>query len=409
MKKFCLITSVFAPYNKGGAETVVNNIVSGFKKNNQDVFVITAGEFNGFKSLWPRKFMENNLVIYRFYPLNIFSYLNINRYGNKPFWRLIWHGFDMFNLHSYFVIKHILKQEKPEVVMTHMLKGIGYLTVRAIKNLGIKNIHTLHEVQLATPSGLILKGEENSWQHNFFLTKLYQTFNRWLFNSPDVVISSSKFLLDFYNQRIFFPHSKKIILTNPVNISIENQSRQSDLKDRNKKGFNFLFLGQVEKYKGILLLINVFKKLLNETPATENLKLIVVGAGSALNEAKQLAAHNPQIEFMGYVPNQELGRIFSLANATVVPSLCYENSPTVIFESLSYRVPVLAARIGGIEFIKDDYNGFTFEAGDENDLLKILKFAWQNKNRLTELFDQARESVKEIGVENYIKKLEDLI
>ena len=406
MKKFCLITSVFAPYNKGGAETVVNNIVAGFKKDNQDIFVITSGEFQGLKSFWPRKYLENGLTIYRFYPLNIFSYLNINNYGKKHFWRLIWHGFDMFNLHSYFMIKRILKQEKPEVVMTHMLKGIGYLTCRAVKSLRIKNIHTLHEVQLATPSGLILKGEENSWQHNFFLTKLYQLFNRWLFKSPDIIISSSKFLLDFYNQRNFFPHSKKIILTNPVNIKIQDDK---NIKAKDYNNFNFLFLGQIEKYKGVLLLINVFKKMLKETSGLEKRKLIIVGVGSALREAQQLAGNNSQIEFMGYVPNQELGQIFALADATVVPSLCYENSPTVIFESLSYGVPVLAARIGGIEFIKDDYNGFTFEAGDEADLLRVLKFALQNKNRLIEFFDQARESVKEIGVESYIKKLEELI
>jgi len=406
MKKFCLITSVFAPYNKGGAETVVNNIVAGFKKDNQDIFVITSGEFQGLKSFWPRKYLENGLTIYRFYPLNIFSYLNINNYGKKHFWRLIWHGFDMFNLHSYFMIKRILKQEKPEVVMTHMLKGIGYLTCRAVKSLRIKNIHTLHEVQLATPSGLILKGEENSWQHNFFLTKFYQLFNRWLFKSPDIIISSSKFLLDFYNQRNFFPHSKKIILTNPVNIKIQDDK---NIKAKDYNNFNFLFLGQIEKYKGILLLINVFKKMLKETSGLEKRKLIIVGVGSALREAQQLAGNNSQIEFMGYVPNQELGQIFALADATVVPSLCYENSPTVIFESLSYGVPVLAARIGGIEFIKDDYNGFTFEAGDEADLLKILKFVLQNKNRLAELSLNCCESVKEIGVENYIKKLEELI
>jgi len=408
-QKFCLITSVFAPYNKGGAETVVNNIVNGFKKNNQDIFVITTSEFKGLKSLWPKKYVENGLIIYRFYPLNIFSYLNINKYTQCGFCRLIWHGLDMFNLHSYFIVKKILKNEKPDIVMTHMLKGVGYLTVRAIKKLKIKNIHTLHEVQLATPSGLILKGEENSWQHNFFLTKLYQTFNRRLFNSPDIVVSSSKFLLDFYNQRNFFPKSQKVILTNPVNIKINNQELGIWKNQKNNSAFAFLFLGQIEKYKGILLLIKVFKQLLKEIERQQDVKLVVVGVGSALNEAKTLANNISSIEFRGYVQNQELGKIFAKADATVVSSLCYENSPTVIFESLSYGVPVLAARIGGIEFIKDDYNGFTFEAGDEADLLKILKFVLQNKKRLAELTNNARESAEEIGVENYIKKLQELI
>lgn len=405
MSKICLITAVFSPYTKGGAEVVVNNIVNGFKDRNQEIFVITIEEFKGWRSLWPKKYCENNILIYRFYPLNLFSFININKYASRPFWRLIWHGLDMFNVHSYLVIKYILRQEKPTVVMTHMLKGIGYLTCRAIKKLKIKNIHTLHEVQLATPSGLILKGEENSWQHTCFITKLYQSFNRWLFNSPEIVISSSKFLLNFYNQRNFFPDSKKIILTNPVNLPTVNFLPAN----HNSEEFNFLFLGQVEAYKGILLLINVFKKLALEINNETKIFLNIVGSGSGLEAAQKLANNHPQINFMGYVANNKLGEIFSKTHATVVTSLCYENSPTVIFESLAYGVPVLAARIGGIEFIKDDYNGFTFEAGDEKDLLRVLKFALQNKNRLAELSSNCRESVKEIGIENYIKNLEELI
>ncbi|GEM_PF-84841 len=426
-KHICLITSVFAPYTKGGAETVVNNIVKGFKKTNHKIFIITICEFKNLRSLLPKKTIENNLIIYRFYPLNLFSYLNINKYAHRPFLRLFWHAFDMFNLHSYWVIKYILKKEKPEVSMTHMLKGVGYLTCRAIKKCKVKNIHTLHEVQLATPSGLILKNEENSWQHNFFLTKLYQIYNRWAFNNPEIIISSSKFLLEFYNQRRFFPKSKKIILTNPINIKTLKSSfakpacrqgratadRHQNIKTfaniANDNKFTFLFLGQVEKYKGVLFLINVFKKLLSEQNNNKNINLLIAGTGTALDEAKKLASDCSQIIFKGYIPNSELNTIFVQTNATIVSSLCYENSPTVIFESLSNGVPVLAARIGGIEFIKDDFNGFTFEAGDTEDLLKILKFSLQNKKQLANMSTNCVESVKEIGVEKYIKKLEKLI
>jgi len=404
-QKICLITSIFSPYTRGGAETVVKNIVAEFKNKNYEIIIITICPYQKISSLWPKKTSENGLTIYRFYPLNIFSYLNINHYQNHAFWRLLWHGFDMFNLHSYFIIKKILRSERPPVVMTHVLKGIGYLTCRAIKSLGIKNIHTLHDVQLYTPSGLILKGLENSWQHTFFLTRLFRWINRLLLNNPDVVISSSKFLIDFYASKKFFPRSQKIILTNPINIKTTAKTHEISLK----QDFTFLFVGQIEKYKGVLLLINVFQKLSATLMANEKINLIVVGTGNALNEAKQLANHNQNIIFKGYLPNLELKIIFESTNVTVVPSLCYENSPTVIFESLSYGVPVLAARIGGIEFIKDNYNGFTFEAGDEADLLKIMKFCLTNKKQLAEMSTNCQASINNIGVENYVKKLEELI
>ena len=406
-QKICLITSIFFPYTRGGAETVVNNIVQGLKERGYQVIVITISPFKGLGSLWPRKYYHNGIVIYRFFPLNLFSYLNINRYENLPWLRIIWHGLDMFNLHSFLMVKHILKKEKPQIVMTHMLKGVGYLTPLAIKLARIKHIHTLHEVQLITPSGLILKGKEGSWQHKGILTRLYQFFTRLLFNSPSIVISSSKFLSDFHNSHNFFPYSKKIILTNPI---IINKTEKEGLKKKQNKLFSFLFLGQIEEHKGILLLIKVFKKLKREVgDKLGEFELLIVGQGSAMKKAKTLAGKEESIKFLGYIPNFELNKIFVQVDVTVVPSLCYENSPTVIFESLSYGIPVLAARIGGIEFIKDNYNGFTFEAGDADDLLKILKFSLENKDKLKNMSENAKKSVEQIGIGKYIQKLEKLI
>lgn len=401
-KKICLITSIYDPYTRGGAESVVKNIVHGFQKTKHEVFVVTLGPWHGLKSLWPKLTRENNVNIYRFYSLNLFSYLNINNYKKQPWLRLIWHGLDMFNLHSYLVVKHILNKEKPNVVMTHIVKGIGYLTCRAVKSCKIKNIHTLHSVSLATPTGLIIKNKENYWQHTFFLTKLFQFFTKKLFNSPDIIISSSNFLLDFYSRKNYFPKSKKIVLTNPVNALGHPQG----VTDKNE--FNFLFLGQIEEYKGVLLLINVFKKLIKELPS-EKIELIIAGTGSILNQAQLAAGDNPHIQILGYVQHHQLDKIFSKTSALIIPSLCYENSPTVIFESLASGIPVLAARIGGIEFIRDGYNGFTFEAGDEQDLLRVMKFVLQNKTQLTAMRTNCLQSVKNIGVENYIKKIEELI
>ena len=68
---------------------------------------------------------------------------------------------------------------------------------RYAKNLILKHIHTIHDVQLSVPSGRIITGEEDSWQSSGFLTRMYQALNRWIFNSPAVVISASDFLLDF--------------------------------------------------------------------------------------------------------------------------------------------------------------------------------------------------------------------
>src|SRR3989344_6678796 len=123
MAKICLIHSLYNPYKRGGAEVVVEIIIRELLKLGHEVVLITIGRKEGIQR-------DGKLTIYRIKPLNVFSFLDINE---RPVWlRLFWHPIDVFNLNSYFKVKKILQNEKPAVVMTHNLKGMGYLIPRAI-------------------------------------------------------------------------------------------------------------------------------------------------------------------------------------------------------------------------------------------------------------------------------------
>ena len=104
-------------------------------------------------------------------------------------------------------IKYLLSINKFAKITTAIL--IKTVIIPEIKKSGIKHIHTLHDVQLSTPSGLIIYSKENSLEQRIFLRKWYETLCRWLFGSPDIVISPSKWLLDFYTEKGFFEKSKK--------------------------------------------------------------------------------------------------------------------------------------------------------------------------------------------------------
>jgi glycosyltransferase involved in cell wall biosynthesis len=62
-----------------------------------------------------------------------------------------------------------------------------------------------------------------------------------------------------------------------------------------------------------------------------------------------------------------------------VPSLWWENSPLVVLRSLAQDVPVITSNLGGlIEIVKEGENGFTFEAGNAEDLATILRKIGEN-------------------------------
>ena len=298
-------------------------------------------------------------------------------------WRLLWLGIDMFNLPQARVVKNILLKENPDRVHTHNLRGISYLLCRIIKRLKIQHYHTLHDIQLVYPSGLLVKKSskyrEDKFYNNFFLRTWYEKINKKLFNSPDKVISPSRWLMDFYASRGFFKKSKKIVRPPVLPINY----KYLDLKLNISRGetLKLLYVGQIEEHKGIVFLVQALKRLKIEDL---RFKIEIIGTGVAEDKIIKLIDGDERFKIYGHVPQTEIGKYYKDADITVVPSLTYENAPTVIFESFVFGTPVLASNIGGIpEFIevgKTDpprlapgKTGWLFDAGDEGDFIeKIL-------------------------------------
>ncbi|MBU1164109.1 glycosyltransferase [Patescibacteria group bacterium] len=379
--KVCLINSLYKPFLRGGAEVVVENIARGLAHQGDHVVLITLGVKDEVEEI-------DGIKIYRIASRNIFSFIDIN---SKPFLlRLPWHVIDMLNIFSARAVTKILQKENPEIVFTHNIKGLSYLIPRTIKKLGIKHVHTIHDVQLSVPSGLMIKGQENLT----ILIRLYQNLTKILFGSPSIVISPSKWLMDFYQSMGFFKKSTKIVLPNPI---VATEQVESNNVEQNK--INFLFLGQVEKQKGIIFLVEVFKKL---DPKLYHLN--IAGEGSMVMEVGQKTKHNNNIHILGKIQQEDLSSTFSQNDLLIMPSLCYENSPMVIGEALSHGVPVIATNIGGAaELIKTGLNGYMFEPGDEQGLLELLKSI--NKDKLTSLKKQARSSVENYSLQHYLNKI----
>ncbi|MBI4281829.1 glycosyltransferase family 4 protein [Candidatus Uhrbacteria bacterium] len=382
--KIFLINNLYPPYTRGGAERVVKTIAQELRRQKHDVRVITTvpSWSVNMKALvsggWIRETVDG-ITVYRIATANLFPYWTIGKHN--ALLRLLWHVFDLFAFETASILKRLLKQEKPDVVMTHNLMGLGFLIPRTIRRSGIRQIHTVHDVQLAVPSGLITVGRRPSFIVMAGL-QLYERLLRWLIGSPNVVVSPSQWLLDFYTERGFFSQSKKIVLSNPVLSVIASPAKQStkiatarhDVDPRNDSStIRFLYVGQLEEHKGIVFLIETFKNL--------QLRLDIIGTGSLLQKIKKITAGDPRITVHGAVPHEKLSEFYANADALIVPSLVHENAPTVIFEALAHGVPVIASRVGGIpEFVRDGENGWLFDAGNSDALTKALQTAMEKKS-----------------------------
>jgi len=359
--KICLINNLFGTYSRGGAERIVEKIENGLKEKGHSVFVISTS---------PKKDeIQGNIY---------FLKSCFNNLDKIPFvFRFFYHIWDGFNFINYFKIKTILKKENPDIVMTHNLKGIGFLIPSLINKLGTKHIHTIHDITLLHPSGLMFYKKEGII--NTLHAKIYQFLNKALFKSPEVVVSPSKWLIDLHLKKGFFPKSNKKIIPN---FFIENKFKKENSKFQipNSK-YKFLYVGQIEGHKGVDVLVKAFGVAL-EHALEHALELTIIGSGSRINKIKELAQGKEEIKILGRVENKEILQFIKDFDYLVVPSICYENSPTVIYEAIKADLLVIASKIGGIPELIEKYGGLMFEPGNSDDLAQKIINATQNYKNL---------------------------
>ena len=200
------------------------------------------------------------------------------------------------------------------------------------------------------------------------------TVCRLLFGSPDTVVSPSKWLLGMHEDRGFFKGSEKEVMPNSI--------PPTPLTKGGAGGFfRFLYVGQIEEHKGVLFLIKTFKKAVSaHAGSLQNTELLIVGDGSKMEEAKKNAAENENIKFLGRKNKEEVLEIMRQSDCLVVPSLCYENSPTVIYEAFAVGLPVMGANLGGIPELLGGGRGILFRTGDADDLAEKMRWAMGNSN-----------------------------
>jgi len=345
-------------YERGGAEMVVRQQLQGFLSQGQEVVLIVTETETGLTARLRAETEKNDpggRVPYRLYAL-------ASRFGrladHSPCYRLSWQIVNLCNWRKYFQIKKILKAEKPDLVITHNLMGLGYLMPSLIKKLGYQHEHYLHDIQLLHPSGLMFYGQERIITS--FAARIYQKLTRCRFKSVKKVISPSKWLIDLYLRHDFFKKAETIIRPNfPLVPKVRSK------KERAKGGAaDFLFIGQLVGHKGAELLIQAW--LTTRKPG----HLHIIGDGHDQEKINALIAGQDNISLYPY-SEAKSEELLERCDCLVVPSLVYENSPSVIYRAKAAGLPVIASDLGGIPELlgAEDY---LFQPGNQAELSRII-------------------------------------
>jgi len=156
----------------------------------------------------------------------------------------------------------------------------------------------------------------------------------------DRLISNSNFVA----KRIRKYYKKESTVIHPP-VSVNSFSASKE------KGDYFLMVGRLIAYKRFDIAIKAFNKL--------GFKLKIIGRGPEMKRLEKMAG--PNIEFLGRVPDDELGGYYSKCKAFIFPQ--EEDFGIVAIEAMASGRPIIAYRGGDIpEHIEEGKSGIFFDS-----------------------------------------------
>jgi glycosyltransferase involved in cell wall biosynthesis len=263
-------------------------------------------------------------------------------------------------------IRSVLESKSYDVIHYHNISLLGPEIMTLDQNdRPVIKMYTTHEHWLICPTHVLWKFNSRACEKPecfkcTLLAKRPPQF--WRYNGllkrtsrhVDQFVSPSRFTAKMHAQRGF---------SEPVThlpYFIEKVDREWQNPDqRPQEEPYFLFVGRLEKIKGLQNLIDIWSKV-------DNCDLLVAGTGGQAKELHAQAADNSRIKFLGPLPQRELGNYYYHALATIVPSITYETFGIIIVESFARKTPVIVRDLGALpEVVEDSGGGFNYRSDEE--------------------------------------------
>ncbi|CAN5777471.1 glycosyltransferase [soil metagenome] len=147
----------------------------------------------------------------------------------------------------------------------------------------------------------------------------------------------------------------------------------------------FLFVGRLERTKGIMTLLDAATKL------SPSVTIRILGSGPLQPEVEAFARESASVEFLGQLDRAQVLATMASSLAVVVPSIWYEPFGLTVIEAYASGTPVIASRLGSLqEIVWDGKTGLHFNPGDSGDLAGKLRWAAEHPERMSALGARAR-------------------
>jgi len=353
--RFCMITTFYPPYNFGGDGIFVHRLSNELARRGHQVDVIHC--IDAYRLLAHRQPAET----YDDHP-NVTVHGLRSRFGFLSPLVTQQTGFPFFKSAR---IQQILETGF-NVIHYHNISLVG--GPRILEYGQSIKLYTMHEYWLVCPTHVLFRFNRAACTrpHCFLCSLTYKRPPQWwrylglleaAVKHVDTFIAPSRFSKDIHHQMglnvpivhlpYFLPSAKAAL---PASEGAVGEAPEEPY---------FLFVGRLEKLKGLQTLIPVFCHY-------HKAQLLIAGTGSYEPQLRQLAESSVNIRFLGHLSGRRLQALYRQAVAVIIPSVCFDVFPQVIIEAFRQQTPIIVRNLGGMpEIIEESGGGFVYDTEEE--------------------------------------------
>jgi glycosyltransferase involved in cell wall biosynthesis len=354
--KFCHISTFYPPFSFGGDAIFLRRLANALAQRGHEVDVIhCADSFHALHPEAPTKEFPNDP--------------RVTVHALRSRWGLLSPLIAQQTGQTWpktQEIRKLLMSKNFDVIHYHNISLLGPAVLRLEPDYrGALKVYTMHEHWLVCPMHILWKNNDRLCEKPqcFSCTLKFRRPPQWwrytkllnnCANSVDMFFSPSRFTRDMHHERGFVRQIEHLPHFVP---SSDDSPHDFDLPPHSRP--YFLFVGRLEKIKGLQTVIPLFRDY-------RHADLLVAGTGEFEAELRRQADAFGNVVFLGSRQQRELRRYYRHAIAVVVPSLCYEVFGNIIVEAYRERTPVIVHGLGGLrELVEESQGGFAYRTSEE--------------------------------------------